>query len=191
MSNVIELAGAEKKKSNEKEQMEVCQICFRKHPPFECTDGFSGFPEEKKKRVFSNILASVERSGVGAMRDSGWQRILAELSRDEDLRQQLFKKIISKHGMGEYVSEKGRDGKIAERFEAKDMLVRIPNSDKMEAIRLDKNPIGYDNDFDAYVVRYNPIREDGRTDPVVKKNTLDMLAFEKEDLEKRERRAAA
>lgn len=183
MLNREKLRNQEGISSKKEGELKTCRICFRKHPPFECVNNFSSFPAEKKKDVFNNIMNSVERSGIGGIGESGMQRVLSQLSGENDMCQKLLDKLITVHGMGNFIQEKDRNGKVSEKFVGKKMLVNLPMSDQQEAIILNKEPIRFDKDFGRYVLRYNRVKADGQIDPIVRVNSLDMLASQKTSLE--------
>ena len=156
----------------------MCNFCFLKHNPSECT-------------AFNVTKENISRNGMGALlsRDKkapfeeGTIELLNKLYGDRAKFKELIGALASYYGMGEYVKVKNQQGEIEERFEGEDITLPVPGSKEDLRIKINKEPIKLENGM--YVWRYNAVGENGEIDPRVRINSLNTLEKLRENNERK------
>lgn len=165
-----------------KEKEVLCAICFKNHEAGKCAEieNLSALPDDQKKEIINRVRSVIRKSGAAGLGEEAMQKTLSQLSRDKENFQNVINDIIFRHKLGSFreIESNGKKEKIFTGAEF------ITDSGK---IKINKNPIGFDKDFNQYVLRHNLIRDDGSLDPAVRISTLSSAI----SLETKEKKLAA
>ena len=155
-----------------------CALCYGAHATKEC----SRIADVLVGDNFLHVKNNVKLMGIEKIRNDGMQKILENTSNDPEKQNEIIKALSEYYHLGEYVSGKDSYGKEIVSFDGAEMIGKNMAGNE-EKIKIDKKPIGYDDDFKRYVFRYHMIKDDGSIDSVVRKNSLAGLSDIRENIE--------
>lgn len=153
-----------RKKTGNSEQKR-CSLCGKNHDPIIC-DFFIGLDAASRNSIGEKYFSKIREKGIIGLDNDALQVLLNQLDRNK-----IISGMAAHYGIAKEV--KSKDGEIVG-WEG--MIVQRKSPDgKMERIKIDNKPITYDNDVRENTLRYHLVSEDGKIDPVVRKDKIDSL----------------
>ncbi|MDD5463960.1 MAG: hypothetical protein PHP62_02340 [Candidatus Moranbacteria bacterium] len=153
-----------------------CGLCRGNHSTKECV----GIEKILEGDNFLRIKNNVTLLGIESLGEEGVQKVLKKLSNDPEKQTDIINSLTKHYHLGEKISKKDSTGKEAVAFEGSVMVAKN-RADEIERIKIDKNPIKYDELMEKYVLRYHMAQEDGTFSPVVKIGSINALSEIQED----------
>ncbi|HBI34190.1 MAG TPA: hypothetical protein DEA43_05035 [Candidatus Moranbacteria bacterium] len=159
-----------------KVEMFSCGLCRGSHPTKECV----GIEKILEGDNFLRIKNNVTLLGVESLGEEGIQKVLKKLSNEPEKQADIINSLIKRYHLGEKKSKKDLSGNEAVVFEGSVMVAKN-RADEIERMKIDKNPVKYDELMEKYVLRYHMAQDDGTFSPVVKVGSLSALSEIQED----------
>ncbi|HAS00017.1 TPA: hypothetical protein DCR85_02780 [Candidatus Moranbacteria bacterium] len=153
-----------------------CGLCRGNHPTKECV----GIEKILEGDNFLRIKNNVTLLGIESLGEEGVQKLLEKLSGEEEKQAEIIDSLVKHYHLGKEIPKKDSGEKNEKVYEGSVMVAKN-RADEIERIKIDKNPIKYDELMEKYVLRYHMAQEDGTFSPVVKIGSINALSEIQED----------